>query len=95
MKDLQKELGQKGVVAGINVLETGDPIEYIEKHNLNYLQLLSGDEVARSYRVVGLPVVYVVGVEGRILFRQSGIDSGFQNLRESIRTHLSRGGRSP
>ena len=61
-------------VFGVNCRERDPqkPRDFLAKQALTYGQLLQGDAVANAYKVAGLPVVYVIGADGRILFSQIG-----------------------
>ena len=71
----EKFKGRRPVaVYGITVRESGDPAKYMKEKGYTYGLLLKGEQVARAYRVTGIPVFYVIGPDGRILYRQAGFD---------------------
>ena len=76
LEKLQKKYGGRGlVVFGVNSFETGDPVALMKKKNLTYTLLLKGEELSESYRVASLPVVYVIGADGRVLYSHAGPDT--------------------
>jgi cytochrome c biogenesis protein CcmG, thiol:disulfide interchange protein DsbE len=62
------------VVLGVNSWEKKDPVAFMGKKRFAYPLLLKGEEIAESYRVTTLPSVYVVGVDGRIIYSFEGVD---------------------
>ncbi len=54
------EYGDKVKVLAINIMEDGDPVEFIENAGYDFTLLLNGDDVASTYRVTGTPGVFVV-----------------------------------
>jgi peroxiredoxin len=74
------------VVFGINSWEQKDPIAFMQKKRLAYQLLLKGEQIADSYRVTILPSVYVVGVDGRIIYSHVGVDH--KDLADLIEKHL-------
>lgn len=73
---LQKKYGERGlVVFGVNSFETGDPVAMMKKRALSYTLLLKGEELAATYGVASLPVVYVIGADGRVLYSHAGPDT--------------------
>ena len=89
MQKLQDKLGDKGaVVFGVNSWETNDAVAYMKKKRLSYGLLLKGEEIAPPYGVINLPVVYVVGTDGKIIYRHEGIDD--KDLGKLIEKHLQK-----
>ena len=73
---LQKKYGERGlVVLGVNSFETGDPVAMMKKKGLSYTLLLKGEELAATYGVASLPVIYVIGADGRVLYSHAGPDT--------------------
>jgi thiol-disulfide isomerase/thioredoxin len=73
MEKLQKKYGGRGVVVfGVNSWETGDPVAAMKKKGCTYTLLLKGEEMAPSYGVTSLPVVYVIGADGRVVYSHAG-----------------------
>jgi len=62
LQSMVLEYGDKVKVLAINIMEDGDPLEFIESAGYDFTLLLNGDDVADSYNVSGTPgvVVYVL-----------------------------------
>ena len=54
------EYGDKVKVLAINIMEDGDPVEFIESAGYDFTLLPDGDRVAEAYGVTGTPGVFVV-----------------------------------
>jgi len=70
----EKFKGKPVAVYGITVNERADPAKYMKEKGYTYGLLLKGEQVAQAYRVKAIPIFYVIGPDGRILFRQAGFD---------------------
>jgi thiol-disulfide isomerase/thioredoxin len=87
MQKLHDKLLDKGaIVFGVNAWERNDPVAYMKKKRLTYGLLLKGEEIAPAYGIINLPVVYVIGVDGKIIYRHEGIDD--KDLGKLIEKHL-------
>jgi thiol-disulfide isomerase/thioredoxin len=87
MQKLYEKYQDKDVVVfGVNSWEQKDPVVFMQKKRFAYPVLLKGEEIAESYRVTTLPSVYIVGVDGRIIYSYEGVDH--KNLSELIEKHL-------
>jgi thiol-disulfide isomerase/thioredoxin len=76
LEKLQKKYGERGLaVLGVNSFETGDPVALMKKKGITYTLLLKGEELAATYGVTSLPVVYVIGSDGRVLYSHAGPDT--------------------
>ncbi len=62
------EYGDKVKVLAINIMEDGDPVEFIESAGYDFTLLLNGDDVADTYGVTGTPGVFVVDYNRVIRF---------------------------
>lgn len=64
--------GKPVQVYGINVWESegADPADFMKKGGFNYGLLLAGDEVAKAYKVNGIPTFYIIGPDGKIIYSQ-------------------------
>ena len=83
LEKLQKKYGERGlVVIGLSSFDTGDPVALMKKRGLTYTLLLKGEELAEGYRVTSLPVVYVIGADGRVAYSHAGPDT--KSLEELI-----------
>ena len=73
LQKLHERYRKKGVVvAGINTWESADPVRFMKENGYSFLLLLDGNEVAKSYQVSGIPTLYIIGPDGRILFGEVG-----------------------
>jgi thiol-disulfide isomerase/thioredoxin len=89
LQALHERYGGRGaVVFGLNAWEKSNPAEFMKRSGYTYGLLLKGEGVAEAYRVGTLPTLYVIGVDGRIIHRASGIDDGLAGLIEKhLREH--------
>jgi peroxiredoxin len=86
MQELQDVFRESGlVVQGVNSWEENDPSAMMAKKGARYPLLLNGESIANSYGVRLLPVVYVIGRDGRIAYRHEGAD---KTLRKAIENSL-------
>jgi peroxiredoxin len=84
---LHRKYKDQGVVVfGVNAFETGDPAAFMKKKNCTYGLLLKGEEIAPAYGVETLPVVCVIGADGRIIYSHAGADH--KNLEAVVEKHL-------
>lgn len=94
MPELQKiheEFADQPVrVLGLNCWErNGDPAAYMKDKGYTYSLLLKADEVAKDYHVTGIPTIYVIDGEGKIVMATSGYGPGtMDELRAVIRKNL-------
>jgi cytochrome c biogenesis protein CcmG, thiol:disulfide interchange protein DsbE len=70
----RKYRGQGVAVFGVSSFETGDPAALMKKKNCTYGLLLKGEEIAPAYGVETLPVVCVIGPDGRVVYSHAGAD---------------------
>jgi thiol-disulfide isomerase/thioredoxin len=66
--------GRPVAVYGIAVRESGDPAKYMKEKGYSYGLLLNGERVTKAYRVKAVPVFYVIGPDGKVLYRKTGFD---------------------
>ena len=60
-------------VFGLSTFERdGDPAKYMADNKYSYGLLVKSDEVAKTYKVSGIPTFYVIGKDGKILFNSVG-----------------------
>jgi thiol-disulfide isomerase/thioredoxin len=70
---LADELSDRAVqFFGVNVFETGDPVEYWQGAGNPYPLLLAGDELAQALDLPWQPGVAVLGSDGTLLFKELG-----------------------
>ena len=62
------------IVLGVNTWEESNASAYMKSQGFTYGLLLKGEEIAKAYRVEILPTVYVIGSDGKILYRSIGVD---------------------
>ena len=58
----------------------------MKKKRYSYGLLLKGEEIAAAYKVVSLPVVYIIGADGRVIYCHEGVDD--KNLASLIEKYL-------
>ncbi len=77
------------LVLGISCKDRGKPAEYFQQKGYTYGCLLDGDAVATQYGVNAIPVFYIIGRDGKILFRQEGYNEAMeQRVAKLIEEHL-------
>jgi thiol-disulfide isomerase/thioredoxin len=87
MQKLHEKFKDKGVVVfGVNSWENGDPVALMQKKRYSYGLLLKGEELAETYRVTLLPVIYVIGSDGKIIYSHEGVDD--KNLASLIEKYF-------
>jgi thiol-disulfide isomerase/thioredoxin len=75
MQKLQQKFADKGVVVfGINSWENSDAVAFMKEKRYSYELLLNGEKIAAAYKVTTLPVVYIVGSDGKIIYCHEGED---------------------
>jgi thiol-disulfide isomerase/thioredoxin len=90
LQSLHERYNSRGVlVFGVNTWEENNPVEFMKRSGYTYGLLLKGEGVAQGYRVVSLPTLYVIGVDGTVIHRLRGIDD---NLAGLIEKHLKEHG---
>lgn len=79
----------KGVVVfGINCWENADAPKFMSDGGFTYGLLLKGDEAAGKYGVDGIPAIYVVGPDGKVLYGSIGF-AGEEVIEAAIKRGLS------
>ena len=87
LEKLHRKYRARGVtVFGLSTFESGDPVALMKKRNCTYGLLLKGEEIAPTYGVETLPVIFVVGADGRIVYSHAG--AFHKNLDAVIEKHL-------
>lgn len=88
MQKLHEKYRGRGVeVIGINAWEESNAAAYMKEKGYTYQLLLKGETVAEAYRATTLPTIYVIGRDGRIVFRGTSTDA--QVLSALIEQQLS------
>jgi thiol-disulfide isomerase/thioredoxin len=73
LQKLHEKLADKGVVVlGVNSWENSDPVTFMQKKRYGYELLLNGEQIAEAYKVTTLPVVYIIGLDGKIIYCHEG-----------------------
>jgi peroxiredoxin/outer membrane lipoprotein-sorting protein len=74
LEKLHKDLLKRGVVVvGISTGEKGgDPVQLMKDRGYTYNLMLHGETISQAYAVIGLPTMYIVGVDGRIIYSGFG-----------------------
>ncbi len=91
MQRLHDEYKDRGVaILGINCRERSgiDPVQFVRERGFDYPILVDGGVVAPRYRVQGIPAFFVIGPDGRLLYRSSGFGATQeQKLEQFIREY--------
>ena len=91
MQRLHDEYGDRGVaILGINCRERSgvDPVQFVRDLGFDYPILVGGGMVAPRYRLQGIPAFFVIGPDGRLLYRSSGFGAKQeQKLEQYIREY--------
>ena len=75
MQKIHDEYASRGVaILAVNCRERGeiDPVKFVRDRGFDYPILVDGNTVAPRYRVQGIPAFFVIGPDGRLLYRGSG-----------------------
>ena len=84
MQKLHEKYKDKGLeVFGVNSWEKKDPLAVMKKKHYTYGLLLKGEDIADLYGVKLLPAVYIIGTDGRIVYRHEGLAKDFGNIVEA------------
>jgi thiol-disulfide isomerase/thioredoxin len=85
--------GRPVQVFGVNCWERGDPGAYMRDNGFTYGLVMGGDDLAKKYKVDGIPTFVVIGIDGERLQRSVGFDpAGEGKLRTLISDHLTKNG---
>jgi thiol-disulfide isomerase/thioredoxin len=91
MQKLHEKFADQGVVVfGVNSWEKNDPVALMKKKSYSYELLLKGEGIAEAYKVTLLPVVYIIGVDGRVIYCHEGLDD--KNLSSVIEKYFKANG---
>ena len=74
-------------IIGLNLWESEDPAAFMAAHQLTYGLMLGADEVGEAYGVEGIPAIFAVGPDGRVIFRATGYSP---DLEASLRAAIDR-----
>lgn len=86
LQRLHDEFSDQGVsVIGVSTSEHGgDPAQLMKDRGYTYQLLVNGESLAEAYRIVGMPVLYVIGRDGRIIHADVGAEDGAAAARRSV-----------
>jgi len=86
LEKLHTEFSKRGlVVLGISTGEKGgDPVQLMKDRGYHYGLLLHGETISNAYAVVGLPTIYIVGVDGRIIYSGFGTNTALDTRRTEL-----------
>lgn len=91
LQKLHEKYKDNGVVVfGVNAWEQNDPVAFVKKKRYSYEMLLKGEGIAEAYKVTTLPVIYIIGVDGRIVYCHEGMDD--KNLSSVIEKYFKANG---
>lgn len=89
VQKIHEKYGGKGaVVFGINCWENADAAKFMKDEGYTYGLLLDGDEAASAYSVSGIPAIYVIGPDGRVVYGSVGFE-GEEALEEAVKRGLA------
>ena len=72
---LHEKYSREGlIVLGVNSWEESNSSAYMKSQGFTYGLLLKGESIAKAYRVETLPTVYVIGDDGKIIYRSVGVN---------------------
>lgn len=80
-------------IYGVNTWEgeDADPAQFMKDNKYTYGLLLKGDDVAKEYKVPGIPTFYLIGIDGKILYNAVGFDpKGEDKIKEMIEEELKK-----
>lgn len=78
-----KYKSQNVLVYGVNAWERGDAKKFMSDNKYTYGLLLKGDDVAMQYKVEGIPTLYVIDKNGKVVFAESGANSDLEKKLET------------
>jgi thiol-disulfide isomerase/thioredoxin len=75
LQTLHKEFGSRGLtVVSVTTRDPkGDPMGFMKRKNYEWTLIPKGDEVAKAFHVTAIPTLYLIGADGKILFRATGL----------------------
>ena len=76
----EKYLREGLIVLGVNSWEESNSSAYMKSQGFTYGLLLKGEGIAKGYRVDTLPTVYVIGDDGKIIYRSIGVDDNLSSF---------------
>lgn len=81
MQKLHEKYKDRGVaVFGVSSWEKNDPGLLMKEKHYTYGLLLKGEDIADRYGVDTLPAVYIIGADGRVVYRHQGVAWDFGSI---------------
>lgn len=81
MQKLHEKYKDRGVVVfGVSSWEKDDPGILMKRKHYTYGLLLRGEDIADRYGVDTLPAVYIIGADGRVVYRHQGVARDFGSI---------------
>ncbi len=81
MQKLYEKYKDKGVaVFGVSSWEKNDPVAVMKEKHYTYGLLLRGEDITERYGVGTLPAVYIIGADGRVIYRHEGVTRDFASI---------------
>lgn len=86
LQKLHNDLSRRGVaVLGISTNEHGgDQVQLMKDRGYTYKLLLNGETISEAYGVVGMPTIYVLGADGRIIHSGFGANKTAEQRRRTF-----------
>ena len=82
VEELYKKYKDKPVaIYGISVWERkpdADPAGYLKKAGYTYPTLVKGDSVADAYKVKGIPALFLIGPDGKMILSRAGMTTDLE-----------------
>ncbi len=90
IQKMHEDLAKDGlVVLGIAVDNQGDPAKFMEKKGFTYTGLLDGGTVSNAYGIAGIPQLYIIGRDGKVVFQETGFTrDNVVKIREAVENAL-------
>jgi len=81
MQKLHEKYKERGVtVFGVSSWEKNDPAAFMKEKRYTYGLLLKGEDIIDRYGVGTLPAVYIIGADGRVVYRHEGVAKDFGSI---------------
>lgn len=76
LNNLQEEFQDEGfTVLGLSIDGKPEPVKkFNDAHSLKYPVLMADQTTIRSYGVAQVPTIYLIGPDGRVVYKQLGMD---------------------
>jgi peroxiredoxin len=86
LQEMHRDFSRRGVVViGISTNERGgNPAQLMKDRGYTYQLLLNGETISAAYRVVGMPTIYIIGVDGTIIYSGYGANTIAEQRRKAL-----------